>query len=192
MGVYLIYENDETTGALIDRIVESSPAEYAGLLSGDRIMSVNGEEIFSPADVLSKLSTIAPGSEIKMKVQRDDIDLNISLNTVYRNQLQLDNICHHQGFLGVSDLETYRVTPCGISEPVAMGVEVGEVLENSPAQEAGLQEGDVIESVNDVVVDSPGDLSRRIRANQSGDMVELRILRDGEPLTLTATLSSRR
>ncbi|MBN8723984.1 MAG: PDZ domain-containing protein [Acidobacteria bacterium] len=194
MGVYLIYEADESRGALIDRIVESSPAEYAGLLSGDRIMFVNGEEIFSPADVLSKLSTVTPGSPITMEVLRDNIELNISLNTVYRNQLQLDNICHHQGFLGVSSLETYKVKSslCGASEPVAMGVEVGEVLTDSPAEEAGLQEGDIIESVNEFSVDSPGDLSRRIRANQSGDMVELKVLRDGEALTLTATLGSRR
>jgi S1-C subfamily serine protease len=192
MGVYLIYEADESRGALIDRIVESSPAEYAGLLSGDRIMSVDGEEIFSPADVLSKLSTVTPGSQITMEVLRDDIELNINLNTVYRNQLQLDNICHHQGFLGVSNLETYKVKLCGSSESAAMGVEVGEVLADSPAEEAGMQEGDIIESVNDFSVDSPGDLSRRIRANQSGDMVELKVLRDGETLTLTATLGSRR
>jgi len=191
MGVYLIYEADESRGALIDRIVESSPAEYAGLLSGDRIMFVNGEEIFSPADVLSKLSTVTPGSQITMEVLRDNIELNISLNTVYRNQLQLDNICHHQGFLGVSDLETYRTSLCG-SQSSARGVEVGEVLADSPAEEAGLQEGDIIESVNEFAVDSPGELSRRIRANQTGDMVELKILRDGEPLTLTATLGSRR
>ena len=55
-----------------------------------------------------------------------------------------------------------------------------------------MQEGDIIESVNDFSVDSPGDLSRRIRANQSGDMVELKVLRDGEALTLTATVGSRR
>lgn len=186
MGVYLIYEGDQESGALIDRIVEASPAELAGLHSGDRIISVNSEDIFAPSDVLNKLSTIDPGSTINLKIQRDDTELNVNLNTVDRSQLQLDQICTHQGFLGVSDLHSSYEE----SDDVPMGVEVGDVLENSPAQAAGLQQGDVIQAVNNAIVTNPGDLSRHIRANHSGDTVELDILRNDDPMTLTVTLGS--
>jgi S1-C subfamily serine protease len=64
-------------------------------------------------------------------------------------------------------------------------------LENSPAENAGLLEGDTIQTVNGVFVTTPGDLSRRIRANQSGDTVELGILRNNEFITLNVELGSR-
>lgn len=191
MGVYLIYDGDSSNGALIDRIVEGSPAELAGLLSGDRIMSVNDTEIFVPADVLSTLSTIAPNSPISMRVQRDDIELMVSLNTVSRNQLQLGNICHHQGFLGISDLTTKFFDNHTEDADAIAGVEVGEVLESSAAEAAGLLEGDTVQTVNGVFVTNPGDLSRRIRANRSGDTVELGILRNDEVITINAILGSR-
>lgn len=191
MGVYLIYDGNNN-GALIDRIVEGSPAELAGLRSGDRIMSVNESEIFVPADVLSILSTTNPDSSINLRIQRDDIELNTSLNTIRRNQLQLDEICHHQGFLGVTDLSVHYLEPDSEGyEPVA-GVYVGEVLENTAADMAGLIEGDTIQTVNGVFISDPGDLSRRIRANQIGDTVELGILRNDEFLTVNATLGSRK
>ncbi len=192
MGVYLIYDGDNTAGALIDRIVEGSPAELAGLLSGDRILSVNNTEIFVPADVLSTLSITIPGASINMKIQRDDVEMNVSLNTVRRNQLQLDNICHHQGFLGVSHLSSANFVSDSGENTTPMGVDVWEVLENSPAENAGLLEGDTIQTVNGTFVTTPGDLSRRIRASHSGDTVELGILRDNEFITINATLSSQK
>lgn len=190
IGVYLIYDGENSEGALIDRIVEGSPAELAGLLSGDRILSVDNTEIFAPADVLSTLSITYPGSSINMKISRNDLEFNVILNTVHRSQLQLDNVCHHQGFLGVSDLSTKYLNDS--EKPGAIsGVEVGQILEDSPADVAGLLEGDVIQTINNVSVTSSGDLSRRIRANHNGDIVELGILRGEEFLTITATLSSK-
>ncbi len=194
MGVYLIYDGEQESGALIDRIVEASPAEQAGLHSGDRIMSVNDQEIFAPGDVLNKLSTIDPGSTISLRVQRDEKQFTISLNTVERNRLQLDQICIHQGFLGVSDLHpSYETSDDPADEQIEIpnGVEVREVLENSPAQAAGLQEGDIIQAVNEMSVTTPADLSRRIRANHGGDTIELDILRNNDPMTVTVTLGSR-
>ncbi|MBI4854459.1 MAG: PDZ domain-containing protein [Acidobacteria bacterium] len=190
MGVYLIYDGN-SNGALIDRIVEGSPAELAGLVSGDRIMSINETEIFVPADALSVLSTTNPGSLINMRVQRDDIELNIGLNTVRRNQLQLDEICYHQGFLGVSDLTTKYFDPDSEGNESVAGVYVGQILENSAAENAGLVEGDTIQTVNGIFVFDAGDLSRRIRANKIGDTVELGVLRNDEFITINATLSSR-
>jgi C-terminal processing protease CtpA/Prc len=191
IGVYLIYDGSND-GALIDRIVEGSPAEIAGLRSGDRIMTVNQTEIFVPADVLSVLSTTSPNSPISMRIQRDEIELNVGLNTVKRDQLQLNELCYHQGFLGVTDLDTKYYEPDAEGNEAVAGVYVGEVIEGSAAEAAGLIEGDTIQLVNGVSVSDPGDLSRRIRANHVGDTVELGILRNEEFFITSATLGGRK
>lgn len=63
------------------------------------------------------------------------------------------------------------------------------IYEGSPADEAGLQEGDVITEVNGDSVDIDHDLSQRISAYVSGDEIELKVLRDGEVLTIQVILA---
>ena len=71
------------------------------------------------------------------------------------------------------------------------GVLVNRVVEDSPANRAGIEKGDVIVSVEGRSVNSPDDLAQRIRSEGSGTEVSIRIYRDGERRTLTARLSSR-
>lgn len=72
------------------------------------------------------------------------------------------------------------------------GVRVNEVKQGSPAEEAGLERGDEIVSVDGDRVSEPQQLVRAIRDQNPGDRVEIRIRRDGQERTLTATLDPRR
>ena len=64
---------------------------------------------------------------------------------------------------------------------------VGSVLENSVAQEAGIQKGDVILAVNDKPIKEFNDLRRAIVLNNYGQTIDLKIDRNGEILHLSAT-----
>ncbi len=57
-------------GVLINQVIEKSPAEKAGLLDGDIILALNGEDV--DAENLSlKVGGFAPGARILLKVWRD-------------------------------------------------------------------------------------------------------------------------
>lgn len=70
------------------------------------------------------------------------------------------------------------------------GAKVGVVTPDSPAQKAGIQDGDVITAINGKVIADSTELVVAIRDNAPGDSVTLTILRDGRTQDLTATLTS--
>lgn len=65
------------------------------------------------------------------------------------------------------------------------------VDESGPAGEAGLQRGDIITAVNGQEIDEQHTLSGLIMGLNVGEEVQLSVLRDGEPLTVTVTLGER-
>ncbi|PVA05664.1 DegQ family serine endoprotease [Thalassorhabdomicrobium marinisediminis] len=68
------------------------------------------------------------------------------------------------------------------------GAIVTKVEPNSPAEEAGLQAGDLIVAVDGIPVEGSGDLRNLIGLKRSGSDVEIAFLRDGERRALTAEL----
>jgi len=75
---------------------------------------------------------------------------------------------------------------------IPIGVIVAEVIENSPAQRAGLQKGDVIIEVDGTKITSMNQLSSIINDHEIGDTISVTIVRNGkERKTLTVTLGER-
>jgi putative serine protease PepD len=93
-----------------------------------------------------------------------------------------DGATREEGFLGVS---------LGVRQDGGSGAVVTEVEPNSPASEAGIQEGDIILEVNDQSISGQGALIAVIRDSAPGDEVEIVVERGDERLTLTATLAAR-
>ena len=79
-----------------------------------------------------------------------------------------------------------------LSEIDEEGTRVASVADDSPASEAGLEEGDRIVGIEGKKVISSRDVVRAVRAASPGDKVSIRILRDGDEKTLTATLAGRK
>ncbi len=67
---------------------------------------------------------------------------------------------------------------------------VAQVTPGSPAQAAGLQEGDVITKVDGNIISDSTALIVAIRANAPGDQIELTVLRNGDTLTVQLTLAA--
>ncbi|MCL3776930.1 trypsin-like peptidase domain-containing protein [Actinomyces sp. 186855] len=72
------------------------------------------------------------------------------------------------------------------------GALVGSVEAGSPADEAGLEEGDVITAINGKATSQSAALTGFVRQYSAGDVVTLTVVRDGRTLELTATLAERK
>jgi membrane-associated protease RseP (regulator of RpoE activity) len=70
---------DFSFSAMILDIVPDSPADLAGLLEGDIVSAINGEEMNSQEDVIGAITANAPGDEISITVERGEESLDISV-----------------------------------------------------------------------------------------------------------------
>ena len=71
------------------------------------------------------------------------------------------------------------------------GARVTQVVEDSPAGEAGVEEGDIIVEFAGEVIRGPRALTERIHAKQAGDRVTVVVLRDRQRLSLEVELGER-
>ena len=96
-----------------------------------------------------------------------------------------------RGLLGVN---IYTVTPdiaeaYGVEE--TQGALVSQVMAGSSAEDAGIEAGDIIVSVNGESIKTANELRNSIGLLRAGDPVDLGLLRDGDGRTVTATLGER-
>jgi hypothetical protein len=94
-----------------------------------------------------------------------------------------------RGYLGVEAVELTPELRGHFGAPVENGVMVSRVADGSPAQDAGLQVGDILTSVNEVPIGSFVDLFHEISRHGEGDVVRIEAWRDARQLAFDATLA---
>ena len=72
--------------------------------------------------------------------------------------------------------------------PAQWGVYVTKVAENSPASDAGLQQGDIIVKLGDITLDETHSYVNTLFTFKPGDQITLNVLRDGKDTQLQITL----
>jgi aminopeptidase YwaD len=72
------------------------------------------------------------------------------------------------------------------------GVKFADVRPGSPAAKAGLKAGDVLIQFRDKPIKNLYDFTDALRRSKVGDVVEVKVLRDGKPVTARVTLEQRR
>jgi S1-C subfamily serine protease len=93
-----------------------------------------------------------------------------------------------RGFLGISQK---NLAPDERAEyNLEGGIKVIDVVEESPAEEAGLEEGDIITAVEDKPIQNTYDLFNMIRSHRPGDKIKITYYRGGEEQTTEATLET--
>ena len=65
------------------------------------------------------------------------------------------------------------------------GIVIVRVVEDSPAQEAGFQPGDVIQKVGGQSVETAVDVQERVEASEIGDVLEVEVIRNNQKKTMT-------
>lgn len=92
-------------------------------------------------------------------------------------------------FLGITGSTHFELEIDGAVAPA--GVAVASVIEDTAADAAGLEVGDIIESVGGQPVTTMNGLVVKLRFYRVGDIAELQILRNGEPVLLDMELLER-
>lgn len=171
---------DKPEGALISSVETGSPADHAGLRSGDVISKVNGQAIVASGDLPAVIGQAAPGEKVTLEIwrqgKREEVratlgDATDKVKTAARSD---DSV--GRGKLG---LALRSLLP---QEKREAGVDNGLLIEDAsgPAALAGVQTGDVLVAVNGTPVKSIEQV-REIVA-KSNKSVALLIQRDGSKI----------
>ena len=72
------------------------------------------------------------------------------------------------------------------------GVKFSDVKPNSPAAKAGLKAGDIMIQFGDKPIKNLYDFTDALRRSKVGDVVEVKVLRDGQPLSVKVKLEQRK
>jgi aminopeptidase YwaD len=75
---------------------------------------------------------------------------------------------------------------------VENGVKFSDVKPGSPAAKAGLKAGDVLVQFGDLPIKNLYDFTDALRRSKVGDVVEVKVLRDGKPMSVSVKLEQRR
>src|SRR5579872_2159416 len=159
-------------GALVGNVDPDSPGAKAGLQRGDVITELNGQPVNGPNDLRLKVATMTPGTMVHLKVIRNsesrDVSLTLGEAPAGKGAANAPGgSAENSPMRGVQvDELTSEIRQQLGLKPDVKGVVVTEVPEGSPAVDAGLQRGDVIEQVNKQPVSSVADYQRLI--NQAG------------------------
>ncbi len=96
-----------------------------------------------------------------------------------------------RGWLGVviQDIDEDLAKSFGLKD--TEGALIAEVSKGSPAEKAGLKEGDVIKKLNGRKIESVDELRNRIALTRPGTKIELEVLRNGKRKTLDVTIGEQ-
>lgn len=94
-----------------------------------------------------------------------------------------------RGYLGVEAVELTPELRQHFGAPADLGVMVSRVADDSPAQSAGLEVGDILTTVDDQSIASFADLFHQISRHEEGDAVRIEVWRDAQLLSFDAALT---
>lgn len=138
-----------------------SAAEAAGLMAGDTIVSINGRNVHFAREY-SLQEVVHPEQAMQLVYVRDGERYETAVVPVYEE--------HDYYQVGIS-----------ISE-----LTVASVSEGMPAESSGLLAGDVIKSINGIIV-ADGDHAVELIRNSGGNPIDITVLRNSEEMQFTVT-----
>ncbi len=175
------------SGAIVSQVFKDSPAAKAGVKPGDIIISVNGKPVHTSSDLPYIISSMRPGTKVKLGIIRNKkkMTLEVTLGTrpsssemaaqsgsgVYKTKF---------GF-SVSNITPELKAKYGIK--VDHGVVIVSVDPNSFAAMVGVQPGDVIVKLNYKPVKNLADFERIIK--KAKDVIFLHIVRGSAHIFIT-------
>lgn len=182
-------------GVLIGAVTPGGPADKAGLKAEDVILSMNGKTVKDGDDLVSRVAETSVGSTVTLMVDRNGQRLEKKITIEdraevfkddprFRNQRREeelksapDSATQAKFGINIRDLTTAERTAAKLGEADKRGVMITRVEDDSFASDIGLQDRDIILSINRQPVASIDDVRKLQSALKPGDAVAFRILR---------------
>jgi serine protease Do len=150
-GVGEFYGAANDKGAMVTQVMEGSPAEKAGIKVDDIVVELQGEPVAGATELMNRVAMYKPGTDVELTVLRDGKKKKITVTLDKRpdsSTLASGGESRADEELGVLVQTLTRELAERLDYEGLSGVVVTEVEAGSPADERGIQPGDLITEVN--------------------------------------------
>lgn len=147
---------ENAKGALVQQVVEGSPADKAGVKAGDVITSINGKTVSNSVELRNTIGLLRIGEKVELAMIRDGKPQRVTAVIGERNTATGDSATQiHPALEGASLTNAEN----------GGGVLIQAVAEGSPAAQSGLRANDVILGVGRVRVANLDQLRAAIKGS---------------------------
>ena len=211
-------ETGAKEGAYIVKVLEDTEAEKIGLKKGDVIASFDGKSVKDADELHDIISDIEDEKEVQISVVREKKDKTFKAKLrrvkkdnsyVYRfddedplfDIDELPSCDNHFDFFITGDNSKggfLGINAKNISESmldyfeVKNGVLIEDVIDEAPAEKAGLKAGDIITKINDRKITDYDDLIRTLNYYNAGEKVTVNFSRKGSAKSVEVTLAEKK
>ena len=166
------FDTKNATGAVVTQVDPNTPGAKAGLHVGDVITNLNGKSVNDAGELQMEVGQKRPGDTIQLEVLRDGktMKLPVTLESMEASgKTSSENSEHGKGRwgLGLADLSQDARDQLQLPSNIH-GAVVENVQPGSPADNAGIQRGDVIIEVNRHPQQSAADVAHALSSIPSG------------------------
>ncbi len=187
-----------STGVLVSRVIENSPADLAGVLEGDVIVEVRaGPDTLVPkwpSEWRALELRSVPGSKLDLVLDRASVERTFSLTTVVRahppGRLVAERF-REEAKVGLVVRSATEVEARSANLGPGGGAVIVGLSRASPWRKAGLRFEDLITRVDGVDVAHPQVLIDAIRARKDGEALVLDVVQAGATRAVTAVVGRR-
>jgi serine protease Do len=170
-------------GALVAKVFPESPAAEADVEVGDVIVKFDGQPVEESADLPAIVASTPVGKDVEVVIIRNGKKKKLQVNVAKLEEAAGPAAPVRDAALGLSvqDITPEIAKELGV-DAETKGVVVSSVKRGSPADEAGLQPGDVIEMVANKPVEDAADFRRKIGERQEGEGILVLVRRGDQTL----------
>jgi serine protease Do len=176
-------------GALVAQVLDSSPAAKSGLQVGDVIVAFNGKKVLRSSNLppLVGRSTVGKNAEVTIIRNKKEKRINVMIDelptsTQAAYSPKAEDKPHENVALGMS-VEALSET-AKKQLKISAGVRVIDIDQSGAAQDAGIQNGDVITMIDNKAVTSLSDFDEITNDLKTGKSVALLVQRTSGPVFL--------
>lgn len=182
---------DKPAGALIAKVLPSSPAEKSGFMEGDVIYRFNDRDIDLSSDLPPQVGRVKPGESVPIDIVRNGkherLDVTIEALPESGEQFaasgQVDELKSNRLELLVGELDAERKEKWNLRSGVVI-----RAVNPGAGADAGLVVEDVITMVNGEVIESVAEFEQAVESLPVDRPVPLRIVRRGSPMFIPLKL----
>ena len=170
-----------TKGVIVADIVADSPAEKGGLKRGDIVEALNGKQVENANQLSRSVAALPPETKATIEVIRDGkpVTVKLAIGTMPEDaQMKKSAAPKTESAWGITvqNLTPELAQRFGVDEKEG-GVVITDLAEGSPAAEARLRQGDIVEEVNRQKIQNVRDWKQATEKMKKGEPLLLLVKR---------------